>query len=364
MKIGIITLHRACNYGAVLQAYALSTFLSMQGHDVEIVDYNPPYLAKEYGNFPFTDFATVPISKKLRYIASYFVFMGQRIRRRRAFERFLKDHLRLSPQEFTGKNGAPSGYDVIIFGSDQIWNKKITDGSDAIFTGNFPKGPMKFYSYSASAGWNNGGMSEADLKALASRFEGISVREKSLKDAFVSAGVDNVRCDMDPVFLLDEARWKTISKSPQKKGGYVLLYTVKPHPALRKIASKIASEKGLDLMEVTPRIGMKNFTSSCRSDVSPNEFIGYFADASFVVTTSFHGTAFSAIFHKPFISVTTGSGTDERIVDLLGRMGLADRAVKADDPALPADDPDFGIFEKVVESAAASSKEFFDNILI
>ena len=46
MKIKTITCHNVYNFGASLQAYALMTYLTSQGHQVEIIDYMPDYIGK------------------------------------------------------------------------------------------------------------------------------------------------------------------------------------------------------------------------------------------------------------------------------------------------------------------------------
>lgn len=48
MHIGIITFHASFNYGSMLQAYALQTFLTKQGHKVEIVNYRTLRQKKGY----------------------------------------------------------------------------------------------------------------------------------------------------------------------------------------------------------------------------------------------------------------------------------------------------------------------------
>lgn len=48
MKTGIITFHRAINYGAVLQTYALQKYLNNDGYDAEVIDYRCDHMERFY----------------------------------------------------------------------------------------------------------------------------------------------------------------------------------------------------------------------------------------------------------------------------------------------------------------------------
>ena len=59
MKVGILTFHRALNYGAVLQSYALQQVLKDLGYDACIIDYKQKHIEKIYKVFDFEYFLSL-----------------------------------------------------------------------------------------------------------------------------------------------------------------------------------------------------------------------------------------------------------------------------------------------------------------
>lgn len=326
MKIGIITFHRAHNYGAVLQCYALSITLKNLGHDVEVIDYLPTQFKLEYSIYPFRHLS---LYRKITQLLKLLPVLDIKIKRSQGFDSFI-NKLPLSKQSFDETNIKFEEYDAIVFGSDQIWNPTLTNKKDNVYCGNFPKLGKRFVSYAAST---NPKLLQKEYQAyfegIIDRFDNISTRETSLTDYLneLSSGVSQVV--LDPVLLLTKDQWRRIAIKP-KETNYLLVYTVPQHPQIIHVANQLASEKNLQVIEIRPNvqnIRKKNYLQT----VSPTEFLGYIMYADYVLTTSFHGTALSVVFERQFLTLSIDKQVDDRAANLLENLCLSERLVKYDD---------------------------------
>lgn len=326
MKIGIITFHRAHNYGAVLQCYALSITLKNLGHDVEVIDYLPTQFKLEYSIYPFRHLS---LYRKITQLLKLLPVLDIKIKRSQGFDSFI-NKLPLSKQSFDETNIKFEEYDAIVFGSDQIWNPTLTNNKDNVYCGNFPKLGKRFVSYAAST---NPKLMQKEYQAyfegIIDRFDNISTRETSLTDYLneLSSGVSQVV--LDPVLLLTKDQWRRIAIKP-KETNYLLVYTVPQHPQIIQVANQLASEKNLQVIEIRPNvqnIRKKNYLQT----VSPTEFLGYIMHADYVLTTSFHGTALSIVFERQFLTLSIDKQVDDRAANLLENLCLSERLVTQDD---------------------------------
>lgn len=326
MKIGIITFHRAHNYGAVLQCYALATTLKELGHDVEVIDYLPTQFKVEYSIYPFKHLS---FFRKITQLLKLLPILDIKIKRSKAFNSFIKT-LPLSKESYDETNAKFWEYDTIIFGSDQIWNPTLTNNKDNVYCGNFPKLGKKFVSYAAST---NPKLLRKEYQAyfegIINRFDSISTREVSLTDYLneLNRGVSQVV--LDPVLLLTKDQWKKIAIKPIENH-FLLVYTVPQHPQIIQVANQLAKEKNLQVIEIRPNvhnIRKKNYLQT----VSPAEFLGYIMYADYVLTTSFHGTALSVVFERQFLTLSINEQVDDRAANLLDNLCLSDRLVYPND---------------------------------
>ena len=298
MRIGILTFHRADNYGAVLQAFALQEYLRLNGHKVEIIDYRAEAISNVYKLLPKKNFS--------KNILKSFISLPFRFIRAKLFENFRLKMLFISENSFSEKKTEFLDYDAIFFGSDQIWNPKITKGFDKVFWGDLKvKGKPLKIAYAASAGDDlNVLKSNESLKTLLDNFDMISLRESYLTD-FLSGIADKTpETVLDPTFLLSEKRWEEIACAKNKKK-YLLLYQMNFNRKARILAEKIAKKRNLKIVEIWNGFNLARSLKS-KLFVSPQKFIDLFKNADFVVTTSFHGTAFSIIYRKNFYYIWNG----------------------------------------------------------
>lgn len=342
MKVGILTFHRANNHGAVLQCYALQTYLASIGLDVEVIDYLQPAIERTYNTFSLRLLREKILHPMdvIRYIKNTPI---RRINNCK-FNIFRKRSLHLSPV-FTGKGLLD--YDIVFHGSDQIWNPKLTGGRlDDIYLGFYrQKEHGKKIAYAVSFEDKHISEDEAAIyKAGIKNFNAISLREPSLGKILSPLTDKKINFVVDPTLLLLRTDYDKIAEDVDEKKKYVLVYTVGPASLALKIAYRIASERNLKVINITNK------------NITPNMFVGYFKHASFVVSVSFHGTIFSLLYNKSFYTVATGKTSDIRYYDLLKKFQLSSRCVTCMPDEIT--DIDYTSFDVDLEECVHESKNF------
>lgn len=329
MRIGIITFQRSHNYGAVLQAYALLTTLKNMGHNAEIIDYWPSYRAGQYNLFKNTDKSnnkTTLISDPKRVIRNMMSF-PYRWKKYSKFNNFIRHNLKIKNNPYLSGFDIPDNYDVIICGSDQIWryNFRGNGGFDDVYFAKYPvnKKVIKV-SYAASMGDKD--IDENAIKVLKKLIENldfISVREDALLDLVKPLTTKLPVKVLDPVFLLSEVEWRKMIKKIVKKKKYLLFYQLIQDSEAVALAKKIASERQLEIIQI--RGVAKNVnpfgSDNLQLSAGPIDFISLIAHADYVVSTSYHGVAFSILFQKPFSALGFNNNC-YRIKSLLRSLGI------------------------------------------
>lgn len=340
MNIGIVTFQRAHNYGAQFQAYALQKFLLDNGHRVEFIDYWPDYRKGMYDLFDLSALGSskrphrklMSVTKSVLKVGLTFPWKKKRSER---FEVFMDDRLNI-PAGTRINNGEdiPAHYDAYIFGSDQIWryNRFNTyNGYDATYWGKYPErtNGLKI-AYAASMGIAPSGKgSNAFIAKQLPNFQAISVRERSLKKLISPLTEKPVYQVLDPAFLLDRSEWRSIARQNlQLPERFVLLYNLNKSDLARRMANGVAARMGCDVIEVNSEVAPFKTSRRYFNTAGPAEFLALFNQASYVVSTSFHGVVFSLINRKEFQALGLGANA-ARVTDLLGELGIADRYAAA-----------------------------------
>lgn len=331
-KIGILTFHRADNYGAVLQNYALLQCIQSCGKNisVETIDYRCQAIEKPYQRHVYDPKGKTGISywkgfirSFLRYIKNY----SKTKRRRNVFDSFRKTNLNMTTNSFYDYNVSELSdiFDLVITGSDQVWNSKITGKeAAAVYSLEFCKG-IKKISYAASAGSPQ--FIEKETYSSIKELDTISVREQNIKDFLEEKLCISARIDLDPIFLLNRDKWISVSGNKRLIAkDYIFIYSVgdKMNEVLR-IAQDLALKMDCKIIHVDINTKNKVNTES-RYDASPFEFVNLIRNASYIVASSFHAIAFSILMNKNFIAVPC-SGTGSRVTELLNEFGLTSRIV-------------------------------------
>lgn len=319
MKIGILTFHRAINYGAALQARALCSAVG-RFCDCELVDYrsrNPEFaflrgrkgFALEWGLLG-------------RAILSRFVYR----KRRKKFRAFLDGII--SEKTFRGGRrlrSAGEEYAAFITGGDQIWNPRLTGFDEAYLLG-FAGDKVKKYSYAASTGSAEALslLPESHL-ALIGRYSGISVRERDLAGRLSERLGLRVQYHLDPVFLMDAGWWSEIAIPPEDRG-YLLYYELPGSGRMLSYAREASRKLGIRLVAVP--YGLRRLPGiAYAAGAGPGEFAGLVQNAGHVVTNSYHGMALSILFQRPLTVEYPSGAAGERLRDLVSLLGLEDRVL-------------------------------------
>ena len=358
-KIGIVTFHRAKNYGAMLQAYALQETLG-QYFDASIVDYRSPRLEKQY----YKHHAT--LKKKIKGIAKWILqtkYMYSIAQKDRMFDKFQRDFY-LTEEKYTPDNIklANEKYDCFISGSDQIWNMTWSD-HDWNYYLEFAEDGKK-YSYAASMGTSFPEEERDRVRNDVMRYNSVLVREQQGKNLLQSIGVEKDICvTCDPVFLLSQNEWirklGLHQRTKKKKRGYLLFYYVAEPTNALEFASTIAIENDWEIVLLNIRAS-KETPENVKSviEIGPKEFLEYILDAEMVVTTSFHAMAFSLILNKPFYYelCRNKSNNNDRLIDLAAVCGVSDREITMADQQYSVNMEWQSINEKLNSYAIKSKK--------
>ncbi len=360
MRVGIITFHRAINYGGVLQAYALQQYILRTGNACEIIDYRCPFLEAQYGNSRSISLLRV------KMIISAILRNGTIKENKNGFQRFCNQYLKMSlPYSEDTISNATSEYDLIITGSDQVWSPTCA-GFDINYFLSFVKENKKKVSYAASVG---GAIIPKELEEkysnLLSSFSWISVREDSIRINLAELLHREVFTVADPTFLLTKEDWK--SRFYRKlDSNYVLLYMIVEDSQLIEKAINYAKDNNLEVWYINDRLyktkGVKNLRH-----IDPDEWVNLFLNAKMVITNSFHGIAFAINFSKPFFAALLKENTNvnARITELLKKFGAESHLLNKGVSATSDKSTDLAIsVERQLSELRNESYSYINNVLM
>ena len=328
MIIRTITCHDVYNVGASLQAYALSEYLSRQGHDVKIIDYKPDYLSKKY-NFKAVDNSRFehPFFIRWLYLILKFPKRLYEYPGKKNFDRFREQYLCLTKRYHSLEEleKDPPKADLYIAGSDQIWNTLFQNGKDGAFYLTFaPEGTTRA-SYAASFAteaivpeW------EVQVGKWLREMDFISVREKSSLKLLERLEVKG-QAVLDPVFLLPASHWKQMVLHTEELNN-IFVYDFDKNEFVKKISLKVKEQIGANITSFFKT----DYADSYMKNVGPLEFLTMIYQSKVVISNSFHATVFSLIFHKEFYVIKRNEDINIRMMDLLRLVGLEDRLIAND----------------------------------
>lgn len=336
MKIGVITTQYASNYGALLQTYALQTYLNeYPDFDAEVLNYHPPFYKDCWKLLPkITGYGSLYLSCKSLALLGLTCINPKRLRlKKKRFEnykKFVKENIKCSKPYFS-KEEIESDfcpYDALIAGSDQIWNYKLMKNKKIErvwflgLEGSYKN--VKKIAYAPSVADKIPEDKKEEIKELLKDFKAVSVRESSDIGQIEPLYGGEVRHVCDPVFLLDKKRWAEFSKEPEIEEPYICCYFLNPSAEAVGIVKEIKRITGLKtvLIDINDREKIKPDIDIL--DACPKEFVGLIKNAEMVITNSFHATAFSVLFEKDLIVVKKKTA-NSRMESLLKVAGISDR---------------------------------------
>ncbi|MFA5479237.1 MAG: polysaccharide pyruvyl transferase family protein [Candidatus Muiribacteriota bacterium] len=302
-KTGIITFHNGYNPGAVLQCYAIQKSVEKLNFEPTIIDFRMLKILKFNTYNPL--FKGLSFKQRLNKIFNY------RINKKKYFfyENFIKNYLKTTNIKYFSLedlNNNPPIFDYYIAGSDQVWNTVITEENSPAYFLNFVKNfnsSIKI-SYAASFGrYDLDEITKIKFKSLIKNFNYISVREKSGFFLLKELGFDSETV-LDPVFLMSPQDWDLLTNNEYVKDNYILFYMTEKNDLLFKILNFFTKKFNLKVVNLNKTI------------YPPEYFPSLIKNSTLIITNSFHATAFSTIFSKPFVTVKH-SVSNSRIENLL-----------------------------------------------
>lgn len=331
-SVGILTMHRVINYGSVLQAYATQRIVEKLGYKAIIIDYVYPnkYHLKQKHN---------PIRLFLSAIY-HTLFPTTNDYKTNKIIKFRKKYLHLSSDKYQSPDELKikeHPYDIYLVGSDQVWNPIHMKG-DGSFLLNFISDYKPKISFSSSFAIKE--LPDRYInyyKRSLEKFDYISVRENNGKELIKKLIGKDISVTLDPTLMLEPTEWKCLMDGKPNKyidQKYILLYALNyafdPAPYIYDLLFELQNKTGLKIYSFTelPEIyNDKNIEYII--DSSPIEFLQAFECASYVVTSSFHGTAFAVNFGVPLYSVISDtSSTDDRQACLLKALNITNCLIK------------------------------------
>lgn len=312
MKIGITTITNykengfVHNYGNILQNYALQTFLKNNNFNAETIYYKsfvPEYTksmqkTKKNDNIiQLLDDIVRVINRKIQRKKLY----DLRKKRKDKFTEFINNYIAQSKNTYTHNSDLTKlnkKYDFFITGSDQVWNPYYEGANPFYYLGFAEKN--KRIAYAPSFGVDHIPESiEKEMNEWIDNFDSISIREKVGQKILKQKFKRESQLVCDPVFLLEKKEWEKIIPTKNKyENDYFAIYllgkkTVETKRKIKKI-EKITGLKGIDIYTAD---------SPKSKFLGPIEFLECIKNSKFLITDSFHGTAFSIIFNTPFVIV-------------------------------------------------------------
>lgn len=321
MKVAIITFHKSYNYGSVLQAYALQTYIENLGCKVNIIDYVFERDFRQYKLFRTYLYKIHP-KAFLRDLKRF----PRNLRRKKNFHKFANKFYKLTSNRYNDRNlkKLNKEFDCFICGSDQIWNLDCTGGPVPAFFLNFVEKGKKKIAYAPSVAHANFEGNSEQISNYLDSFNAISVREKTTIQEVKKYTKNDIICTIDPTLLLTKDDYKKIEKINKCQNKYIFYYHLEDNLFMKKWCADFAKKNKMSVIYIY-KDNISLFENSQNVyGCSPESFIGYIHNAEYIVTNSFHATVFSIIFQKKFVTFKTKNSA-ARMVDFLNSLNLNER---------------------------------------
>lgn len=341
----LLTFHMTWSYGACLQAYATLEALKSLGYEAEILNFINPH-EKKGNETPCELIRGGDIKAGLIAAAKNIVFKRDKLHDR-AFERF-HSSLPRSKRVFTSCDQMTDlEADTLIVGSDQVWNPFITGGIEPAFFLQFGEARRRISLASSLGSHCYTDRERQEISGYLASFDAISVREAHAVEQIAPLTDKPVFRCLDPTLLLDRAYWREFSRKPEGFSGdeqYILVFNLASRSeAEMALWKRLSRETGLPLWRINNNTHKDKVFDKLLLGMTPEEFVWLVDHARYVITDSFHGTAFSVNMGTPFVSMEPIRGNRARIVDLLDLVGLQERMLGEGADALPSVDLDFSV---------------------
>ncbi|WP_454970512.1 polysaccharide pyruvyl transferase family protein [Dorea sp.] len=354
-KILLVTLHsQNNNFGSVLQAHSLYKYMEDLGFDVNVLNYQP-----YYSNGAST------LQSFIRKIAINTIFFPFLVVRTHRFNQIInQSRLTKLIKKYDDIDKSLSDYDIFMIGSDQVWNPHYLCGQDDTYFLKFTNSKNKV-SYAASIGTTD--LTKQEIVNIVNNikeFKYVSLREEESSVCLKNNGRRDAEYVLDPVFLQSLEYYKSLASKSKisVKKGYVLAYVIHKDDFIEKVIKEFSTILNKPVIQVGGFAKKCDYAMFPRS-AGPQEFLALIEGADFVITSSFHGTAFAHIFEKQF-AVVMPSGNKLRLENILRTAGTEDRVVeKISDVNKMLENINYGSVRERLDNMKRKSQEYLDKVL-
>ena len=332
MRIAILTQPLCNNYGGILQNFALQTILRRLGH--EVVTLNTPVPEIRYSKIRLLLSCVKRLLRKCIYKDPSIVYINPQRQHNKSIanslehKRFIDTYISSMMVEMpiTSEFCRLHQFNAYVVGSDQVWRPRYNQHLQNFYLDFTANIDVKRIAYAASFGvdsWELESQETERIKMLAQRFDAISVREASgvdLCDKYLGVSAKWV---LDPTMLLEAEDYLRLSKAVVKDKDhsqpYIGVYVLDINRPFVEKMEQLSAQIGLPIKY------LGRMTTNAYPSIE--EWLEGISNAEYVVTDSFHGTVFSIIFNKRFLSVGNTARGNARFESLLSMFDLKSRLV-------------------------------------
>lgn len=370
MKAGIVTFNSAHNYGAVLQVYALQEYLKSKQLEVEVINYRLKEIDRVYKVYRYKRTKSLLKNKIILIKKIIKVNLNEhwKLEKRDNFENFINNVLNTTKPYKTLKEIQRDflDHDILIAGSDQIWNPELTKGFKPAYFLEFGKKDARKISYAASIGIDELPEEYSELyKRYIDNFDFISVRETPMIEMFGKLTDKKIEKVLDPTLLHTKKLYNKLKKDTKYKGqDYIYVHYIGKDNRVYEVADKLSIELGLPIVHNRDNDIKFDNELGNRYNESPEQFLSVIENAKYIVSNSFHATVFAIMFNKNFVTIPHQTRPG-RMKELLEICGLENHLI--DDvrlmPELKSLKINYKEVEKRLDKERKHSYEFLDKAL-
>ena len=352
MVVNVITRHAPTNYGSLLQAIATQRVIMNLGHECRIINYIPKCETGVRMAITQLEQKTKWKRNPIKKAIYLMVAEPETLLMDRKFLAMRKKYLLMGPRcATTGelkKLYAEKKDEVFLTGSDQVWGPISTGHYDPTYFLDFAPKSSRKLAFAASFG--KAIFDEQTLKeygVLLKKYDSLAVRENVAVELLKKMDI-SAKQVLDPTLLMDADAWSEYVKPMKKPEKYVLVYQIHANSDLDHYAVKFAEKAELPLLRVSPLLHQAKRSGKFVYCPDISGFLDLIKNAAYMVTDSFHGTAFAINFNTQFVEVLPNTGTSSRNQSILELTGLTDRIVR--------DLNDFSYIDQEIDFKEANEK--------
>lgn len=328
-KIVVITLQRVPNYGSVLQAYATSKIIESLGYDVEFINYMPKRMTivgmlinLKNKNKVLKKSILIRTIVRMIMLPSYLI-------RFKTFNKFTKARLKMTSEIYHSfdelKKNIPKA-DIYLTGSDQVWNSDWNGEIDKSLFLDFVPDNTECISFASSFGKSKLDDNEKkETKKLLKKYKKLSVRELSGKEILKKLGF-NAEVVLDPTLLLNFQDWNKLASKKYNKKNYIFVYNLNRNKNIDFYARILSKKMKLPIYNISYTLHEFYKTGKNKCSIPVEDFLSLVKNATYVITDSFHATAFSINFNVDFMIILPQKFSS-RLESILDILDLKDRIV-------------------------------------